>query len=616
LGKCIVLKKKTEKRLNELTIKLKSYEKDHKILEEKKKIIENEKRNSKNALNQLEERYAQDKNAHSILKQKGEYIIQLLMKEDAVVEDNETWEEYETDCGEKYYFNVKTKKTQWNKPQLASPSSSAIEETVKMAQQWEHPNRVENDFVQQFYMSGGDEIKYKCLLCIHTNTTNGKSGVGIAHYDRSNNCRTKTFDVTESVNQTDFDHLAKLGLIDAAASRVRFIHNCVLPAIEKYHGMVVAGGNGGNMVGPGGCHVLHVLFTSLQLAQCASNMVRQLVNTTNVLPLRKRVGGEIIISSLRQRLGGISLSIQDHLCYWNVNHLSSIVFGRHQTVNKTTMMVKTISKKVKNNSTRMRMSTKITPILLALPTKKKDTKKTLNVKKIQGKKFNRHTLFTVMGHDDHHLIQNLNTIGMELERCSEKDNIQRLRYHIGNKYVVTNYKLLIIALKWTNEKKEETNYSTSSWHSQIPQSIYLTKHNDHCIPAWICLSIFSKIYKVARFHCETDVYSMPYLDKQLGNPVICCASQDVKVLEQLENDIRSRWNHEILFDAEPKVLRNFLRDHAAKYSIEASIVRKSSPMILTCNNTSEKESNEDKNIIMLGSAMEEEIDKRMRVLMQ
>ena len=126
--------------------------------------------------------------------------------------------------------------------------------------------------------STGAANPYTTLLSIATNTITGKGGVGITRYGTKKPQKqpieeasavynhTSTFDFTET-NTNSNQSSSRLGLIDAAASRVRLLVHCILPAVQQYQGTLVASSSGGNCVGPGGRHTIFVLFGSLCAAQ-------------------------------------------------------------------------------------------------------------------------------------------------------------------------------------------------------------------------------------------------------------------------------------------------------------------------------------------------------------
>jgi hypothetical protein len=215
-------------------------------------------------------------------------------------------------------------------------------------------------------------------------------------------------------------------------------------------------------------------------------------------------------------------------------------------------------------------------------------------------------LASAMGCDNVFLIHELLEIATEMEVNSTNKDVQQLRAKVAKQYVV-QHNVLVLRLVWRGR-----SMTTSSWDRASPPSIqHMHVGSDEgeesrIMPAWICLTLFSEACEEGRKD-QDDVVSMSYLDKQLGNPVMCCACENGKALIEVEDRVRKLWNEKVEFCLEGDTLiGKELRSHASEYEIQRVLVERGGAVLLSSRKDAQKWQS---SIVMVGSRMEEEIQR-------
>ena len=452
------------------------------------------------------------------------------------------------------------------------------------AQAWESTNDAASMWLHDAQLGSRNCRGDKTLLVIATNTTTGKSGVGVK--------KTTTSDLAESAfgrnSNTAADNVLKrtqrLGLIDAAASRMRFYSKCYLPALLQHGGSIVrCGAESG--VGAGGRHILRALFPSLPSARKAKEYVLSSLRSISSNPVRSRRGGLVCIPNLRQRLGGVTVDIVTSLTGIDLSPCGCVVEKEVQETEREEVL----RKEEHNEEGKKRKKEKqkgqeiINDIAVTLQTTTQ-----IDSDRIIG---------------DFLLRDKLLLIAADQERECEELHVKKIREDVAKKYALDEYSVLVLRLVWSDgEEKKFTN--RPSWDSIVPSALLRPQstNDQQMMPTWICLQTFADVCSAAG--AAEQVISMKVLEENVVNPVVCYASKSTAVLTNIVEATRANWSMRTLFDAlGATVLRQSLCDAAKQFTIQAVVVVDAGPILIN-GNTEENE----RSIMMLNSSIEQKLE--------
>ena len=301
----------------------------------------------------------------------------------------------------------------------------------RQAMEWEATRQAAEDWMKHSQLNSATDnaSERSAVLIVSTNTTTGRSGVGVL---QSLMKGTTCTSILENKDETG------LGLIDAIASRLRLLYVCILPIVDKYDGKILRCG-GENSVGPGGRHKMQALFSTVAVANLAKTEILKNISSISKSVDRYRSGGLVSIPSIGQRLGGITGHVVSNPTGWSFGACGAAWIPDKIITTRTT-------------SASLPSPSLLSPFFsstVSSPTSKINIWK----KKIQPqwkRTFTNSDIDRIFS--DFNLRDDLLTIGAELEATEEKKNISRLRKNIAAMSAVKGYSLVVVRLVFNGKK--------------------------------------------------------------------------------------------------------------------------------------------------------------------
>ena len=142
--------------------------------------------------------------------------------------------------------------------------------------------------------------------------------------------------------------------------------------------------------------------------------------------------------------------------------------------------------------------------------------------------------------------------------------VQQLRARVTARHAVQGFFIVVVRLVWSSGSSESSGgtCSSCSWDTLPPASLLQPlmvggsgNVEDQQMPMWICLQMFANVVQsVLNEEQQEEVLTMPELDDQLGNPVVCWASKSMSALQRMVARVKTDWQEKILFGGEGETL--------------------------------------------------------------
>ena len=482
----------------------------------------------------------------------------------------------------------------------------------RQAMEWEATRQAAEDWMKHARLNSATDnaSERSAVLIVSTNTTTGRSGVGVLQSLMKGTTCTSIFETKDETG---------LGLIDAIASRLRLLYVCILPIVDKYDGKILRCG-GENSVGPGGRHKMQALFSTVAVANLAKTEILKNISSISKSVDRYRSGGLVSIPSIGQRLGGITVHVVSNPTGWSFGACGAAWIPDKIITTRTTSASLPSSSLPSPSLPSPSLPSPFFSSTVSSPTSKINIWK----KKIQPqwkRTFTNSDIDRIFS--DFNLRDDLLTIGAELEATEEKKNISRLRKNIAAMSAVKGYSLVVVRLVFNGKRSGAagggggSSSRDTSWDSLVPEILLLPPNglngingNDgdkKVMPVFLCLQIFSdictQVIEEENQQMMSNILTMQVLDEQIINPVRCYVSKSVSVLQRIVFNIQKRWKEIIKFQFEgDTLLQNNLATVASNFTMQCVGIMKCGPIVV---NQCWKEGKTNKETIMMIGANEE-----------